>query len=217
MQPVTKKILEQGLGNRILKVNQLSRVLGGTNAKRYGLVNRAVKSGELLRLQRGVYVLADSYRSHRNHPFSLAQALAPGSYISFETALSFYGWIPEKVYVTASVVPGRKSRYYEDERFGIYRFRSLAIEQGFFLELVHRHSIDGQTMLVASPCRALMDLVCLRKISWQGMGWLEDGLRLDLDSLHSIIRKDITVLKHVYKHKRMQLFLASLSQELNID
>ncbi len=29
----------------------------------------------MLRLQRGVYVLSDNYRSHRNHPFSLAQAL----------------------------------------------------------------------------------------------------------------------------------------------
>jgi predicted transcriptional regulator of viral defense system len=43
------------------------------------------------------------------------------SYISFETALAYHGWIPERVFVTASVVPGRKSRRYENEKMGINR------------------------------------------------------------------------------------------------
>jgi predicted transcriptional regulator of viral defense system len=68
-----------------------------------------MKSGELVRLQRGLYVLADRYRAQPCHSFAVAQAFAPGSYISFETALAYHGWIPERVFVTASVVPGRKS------------------------------------------------------------------------------------------------------------
>ena len=121
MHTVTKEIIDQGLADRIIRISQLSRVVGGSEGRRYGLVNRAVKSGELLRLQRGLYMLADRYRTQGNHPFALAQALSPGSYISFETALSYHGWIPEKVYITASVVPGRKSRRYENEKFGSYK------------------------------------------------------------------------------------------------
>jgi len=217
MHTVIKKIIEQGLSDRVIRGSQLKRVISGSAGRRYGLVNRALKSGELLRLQRGVYVLADRYRSASIHPFALAQALAAGSYISFETALSFHGWIPEKVYTTASVVPGRKSRHYVNEQFGSFSFNSLATETGFFLELVDRIQLDGQTMLVATPYRALMDLVCFRKVIWQGMGWFERGLRIDSSLLESITGEDITILKQVYKHKRMQSFLVSLALELNID
>ena len=217
MHTVIKKIVEQGLSDRIIKVSQLNRVIDGSSSRRYGLVNRALKSGELLRLQRGVYILADRYRSYSIHPFSMAQALVVGSYISFETALSFHGWIPEKVYTTSSVVSGRKSKQYVSAQFGSFSFNSLAMEPGFFLELVERIQVDGQTALVAKPCRALMDLVCFRKVIWQGMGWFEKGLRIDIKSLKSITREDIIILKKLYKHKRVQSFLSSLALELNID
>lgn len=213
----TQEIIKQGLSDRIIRGNQLNRVINGSVGRRYGLVNRALKSGELLRLQRGVYVLADRYRSYSIHPFALAQVLAAGSYISFETALSFHGWIPEKVYTIAGVVPGRKSRQYVDEQFGSYSFHPLAMKPGVFLELVERCHVNGQIALVAKPCRALMDLVCFRKVIWQGMGWLEKGLRIDSRLLRSITSEDITILKQVYKHKRVQSFLYSLALELNID
>jgi predicted transcriptional regulator of viral defense system len=76
--------------NRFIKASQLDQLIGGSPKRRYGLVNRALKSGELLRIQRGLYVLAERYRPTPGHPFALAQALAPGSYISFETALTLF-------------------------------------------------------------------------------------------------------------------------------
>ncbi len=217
MCSLTKNIIEKGLGDRIVRVEQLSHLIDGSRGRRYGLVNRALKSGELLRLQRGLYILADRFRSQNYHPFVLAQALAPGSYVSFETALAYHGWIPEQVFTTASVIPGRKSRLYENELFGSYRFQPLAINRGYFLELIGRHFMSGQSVLVAEPCRALLDLVCFRKIGWQGMGWLTDGLRIDPSMLHAITQQDINILKQVYRHKRMQSFLSSLALELNID
>ncbi|NOQ46641.1 MAG: hypothetical protein GQ559_08230 [Desulfobulbaceae bacterium] len=214
MSNITSKIIEQGLANRIIRVPQLVRLIKGSEQRRYGLVNRALKTGELLRLQRGLYLLNDRYRDFHCHPFALAQALAPGSYISFETALAYHGWIPEAVYITASVVPGRKSRRYEHAKMGCYSFNPLTIQQGYFLELVNRHQIDGQTMLVARPCRALMDLICLQKLEWHGMGWLTESLRIDLEFLHTITATDIRTLKLVYKHKRVKSFLSLLAQEL---
>ena len=217
MHTLTKNIVEKGFKDRIIRVEQLSRLVDGSRDRRYGLVNRALKSGELLRVQRGLYVLADRYRSQNSHPFALAQALVPSSYVSFETALAYHGWIPEQVFSTASVIPGRKSRLYENELFGSYRFHSLAINRGCFLELVGRHFMSGQPVLVAEPCRALMDLVCFRKTRWQGMGWLTDGLRIDSGMLLAITRQDINILKQVYMHKRMQSFLCSFASELDFD
>ena len=162
MQTVTQKIINSGLGDRIIGVSQLSRLIGGSDGRRHGLVNRALKNDELVRLQRGTYILADRFRRHPIHPFALAQAFAPGSYISFETALSYHGWIPEKVFTTTSVVPGRKSRKYGNKILGT--FTPLATVEGYFLELVTRHQLGGHTVLIAAPCRALLDLLCLRKV-----------------------------------------------------
>ena len=197
--------------------SQLNQLIDGSPGRRYGLVNRAKKSGELLQIQRGLYVLADRYRSHPCHPFALAQALAPGSYISFETALVYHGWIPERVFTTSSVVHGRKSRQYENEMLGTFSFHPIAIQSGYFLELVNRVQIDEQIMLVAMPCRALMDLVCKRKKGWKGMKWLSEGLRIDSVFLSRITKNDIHTLELVYKHNRVKSFLSSLSLELAID
>ena len=217
MKAVTKIIVEQGLANRFITASQLDQLIMGSPDRRYGLVNRAMKGGELLRLQRGLYTLADRYHSHPCHPFALAQALVPGSYISFETALAYHGWIPERVFTTASVVPGRKSRSYENEKLGAYSFHPLAIQSGYFLEMVSRMQVDGQTMLMAKPCRALMDLICLQKKSWKGVEWLSEGLRIDPGFLNTITKNDINTLKLVYKHKRVKSFLSSLILELDID
>jgi len=217
MNTLTNKIIEQGLANRILKVSQLKRLIGGSAQRRHSLVNRAIKAGELSRFQRGLYMLNERFRDYQCHPFVLAQAIAPGSYISFETALAYHGWIPEVVFTTASVVPGRKSRQFEQEKMGILNFQPLAIQREYFLELVIRHQVNGQTMLVAKPCRALMDLVCLRKLSWEGMDWLLEGLRIDPESLAAITANDIKILKLTYKHKRVNSYLSCLSRELDID
>ncbi len=217
MNTLTNKIIEQGLANRVLKVSQLKRLVTGGAQSRYNLVNRAIKTGELSQFQRGLYILNERFRDYQCHPFALAQAIEPGSYISFETALAYHSWIPEAVFTTASVVPGRKSRQFEHEKMGIFNFQPLAIQREYFLELVNRHQINGQTMLVAKPCRALMDLVCLRKLSWEGMDWLLEGLRIDPESLAAITGNDITILKLIYKHKRVKSYLSYLSRELDLD
>lgn len=217
MKALTEKIIESQLVNRIFSDAEVSRLVCGSEARRYGLVNRALKAGELLRVKRGLYVLPNKYRGYPLHPFALAQALVPGSYVSLETALSYHGWIPEAVYTTASILPGRKFRNYDHEKLGSFTFHPLATNKGYFLELVERLKVEQQTMLVAKPARTLMDLVCLRKKEWQGMDWLTEGLRIEYEYLRTITSADIRILKLVYKHKRMKDFLENLSRELGSD
>jgi predicted transcriptional regulator of viral defense system len=216
MQTLTEQLLEAGLGDRVLTDLQLSRLIEGSSQRRYHLVNRAMKAGELIRVRRGLYILADKYRSYPCHPFVLAQMLEPGSYVSLETALSFHGWIPEAVYTTASITPGRKEKKVNHEQEGLFSFYPLAIERGFFLELVERNHVHQQPFLVADPLRALMDLVSLKKIEWQGLSLLEQGMRIDQDYLKSISAADLQTLMHVYKHSRAQHFLSELGIELGL-
>lgn len=220
MQALTEKILEQQLGERVLNDVQLARILGGSDARRYGSVNRALRAGELQHVKRGLYLLPPRFRHDPVHPFALAQALLPTSYVSFESALSYHGWIPEAVYTSASVTPERKSRRYELEALGCFTFQPLAIQPGYFLEQVERLQLTGQTLLLAKPLRALMDWVCLRKLAWQGLDVLLDGMRLDEDLLHqldsSVTAADISALAQVYKHQRVRDYLQHFARELGI-
>lgn len=217
MQTLTETLVEQGLSDRLLSERQLERILGDSPGRRYGLVNRALKASELIRVRRGLYVLAPRLRTHSLHPFALAQAIEPGSYVSLETALSHRGWIPESVRVTASVVPGRKSSQLDHPVLGSFSFHPLALHRTRFLELVEREQLDGQSALVASPLRALMDLVTFRKLEWSGLTWLTESLRIERETLQRITRKQIRTLATVYKQKRSNHFLSELAKELDLD
>lgn len=214
MQTLTETLLQQGLGNRVLTQAQIERALDAGPAARYGLVNRALKANELLRVRRGLYLLSPRLRTEPVHPFVLAQAIVHGSYVSLETALSHHGWIPESVPVIASVVPGRKSLALDHASLGNFAFHPLALKSGGFLEAVERRQFGSQVALVAKPLRALMDLVALRKLEWQGLTFLTDGLRIDSDSLARARRKDLKPLEQVYQQRRPNEFLRRLTEEL---
>lgn len=216
MTPLTELIIKSGEANRVLSARQLERLLGGSDARRYGQVNRALKAGELLKARRGLYVLADVYHKQPLHPFVLAQQLLPGSYISAETALSFHGWIPEAVHTILSMTHGGKSVDYMHQDLGYFEFRRMTVKPGYFLQSVARHKLQHQVALIAEPLRALLDLVYLRKLEWSGPGFLVTGMRLDEQSLQAVTRLDISRLKDVYKGKREQTFLEELQGSLGL-
>jgi len=118
---------------------------------------RWVQNGRLIQLRRGLYLLAPPWRKVEPHPFLIANALQPGSYVSQQSALAFYGLIPEHVPVVTSVGPGRPETIHSP--LGIFQFRHIA-----------RRLVDGysqvdvaptQQAFVADPEKALLDLVYL--------------------------------------------------------
>jgi len=214
MTPLTELIIKSGDEHRVLSSRQLERLLGGSDARRYGMVNRALKAGELLKVRRGLYVLSRDNRRTSVQPFALAQQMVPGSYISVETALSFHGWIPEAVHVIASLTCGGKSLAFSHDVLGQFTFRSIATNPGYFLQAVTRHELQQQVALVAEPMRALIDLVNLRKLPWQGLGYLLDGLRVDEQLLRSVAVSDIKKLLAIYKGEREKNFIKELLRSL---
>ena len=211
---LVEQVAEANLAGRIFNERQLGEILGKGDARRYGLVNRALKDGSLVRLKRGTYVLGKRYGSESIHPFVVAQAFLPGSYISFETALAYHGWIPEAVYTTASVTHGRKTISQDTPSCGQFTYHPLAIHEFQFLASVRREKFGRLTAFIAEPLRALMDLVALRKKQWSGLDWLTLGMRVDEAGLLSLRRKDFSALRSVYKHKAANEFLLSLEAVL---
>ncbi|VAX07891.1 hypothetical protein MNBD_GAMMA25-1139 [hydrothermal vent metagenome] len=214
MTPLIKQIIANGQANFTLNDRQLARVLGGSNERRYGQVNRAMKAGELVRVKRGIYVLANEYRDKPLHPFALAQQLLPGSYVSAESALSYHGWIPEAVRSVLSVTAKGKSVSYENYTLGDFDFKRMTVKSGYFLQAVTRHELQKQVALVAEPMRALLDLVYMRKLPWQGLDFLLDGLRIDEQAIKAVSSFSIAKLLDVYKGKREKNFIEELLRSL---
>lgn len=212
MTPLAKFIITHGRANYVLNDKQLARILGGSDERRYGQVNRALRAGDLIRVKRGVYVLADRLRDEPAHPFAVAQFLSPGSYVSGESALSFHGWIPEAVRSVLSITAGGKSVEYTHDSLGRFEFRRMTLQPGYFLQSVARHELQNQVALIAEPQRALLDMVYLRKLSWQGLDFLLSGMRIDAQKLKALTSTDYARLLDVYSGKREQAFITELQR-----
>jgi len=216
MTPLTERIIKTGNQNHALSASQLERILGGSDARRYGLVNRALKAGELLKVRRGLYVLAQEHRKTPVHPFALAQQILPGSYVSAESALSFHGWIPEAVRSVLSVTAKGKSVSYQQDILGKFDFKPMTVNPGYFLQAVERQELQQQVALVANPVRALLDLVYLRKLPWRGLDFVLEGLRIDEQALRAEPPVQLTKLFDVYKGTREKRFIDALLRALDL-
>jgi len=114
-------------------------------------LSRWVRSGRVRQLRRGLNTLAPPYQSIIPHPFLIANALMPGSYVSAQSALAFYGLIPEYTPLTLSVTMLRPSQW-----DGGFHFQHLAPHLFFGYQLVELS--QGQQAFVATPEKALLDL-----------------------------------------------------------
>ena len=86
-------------------------------------LHRWAQRGEVIRLRRGLYTLAESYRKPPLPMFRLANEIYRPSYISGLTAMSYYGLIPEKVVPVTSVTT-RVTRTFKNP-LGIFAYASL--------------------------------------------------------------------------------------------
>ena len=119
-------------------------------------LSRWTKSGRIYQLRRGLYAIAPPYQKIKPHPFLIANRLQRASYVSTQSALAFYGMIPDTVQVTGSVTTGRPERI--QTPLGIFEFRHIKpnLLQGYRMT-----DLSGQQALVATPEKALLDLIYL--------------------------------------------------------
>lgn len=120
-------------------------------------LSRWVKAGKIYQLRRGLYSIAPPYQRRQPHPFLVANHLQKASYVSLQSALSFYGLIPEVVNIITSVSTGRPERL--ETPLGIYEFRHIKTELLFGYRMIE---LGEQSALVATPEKALLDLIYLQ-------------------------------------------------------
>jgi hypothetical protein len=120
-------------------------------------LSRWVSRGQIVQLRRGLYALAPPHRKTEPHPFLVANRLVRGSYVSLHSALAHHGLIPEHVPVVTSVTSGRPQK--RENPFGSFEYHHCAPGRlgGYRVERLG----GGQEALVATPARALADLIHL--------------------------------------------------------
>jgi len=158
----------------ILNMGYMRHALAGVADQR-GKIARLLGTGDLISLRRGLYA------SRRNlDPLCLAGPIYGPSYISFETALSRHGMIPEGVTEILSATIKRAASF--ENAFG--RFRYQPIPKAIYPVGILRVTDSDLPFLIASPTKALIDRIA-REPGFRSMAevarWLE-GMRVELPS-----------------------------------
>jgi predicted transcriptional regulator of viral defense system len=146
-------------------------------------LSRWTKAGHLYQVRRGLYALAPPFQKVKPHPFLVANRMMRGSYISLQSALGYYGLIPDIVPVTTSVTTGRPNQW--QTPLGVYTFQHIKTDLFVGYRLVDLGS--NQHAFVATPEKALLDLVHLQpggdSAEYLQELRLQDMERLDLEEL----------------------------------
>lgn len=136
---------------------------------------RWIQKGLLVRLKNGLYAFAREAGGIKTE--EVAYFLYQPSYISLESALWFYGFIPEVVHTPTSVTSRTNRRF--DNAFGGYVYRHIKKELFWGYGPVRT---ENGFYLLADPEKALLDYLYL---NLSGLRSQEDfdAIRLDSDQL----------------------------------
>jgi len=170
-----------------------------------------IKSGEVIRVRRSFFLDAHD-RSYS--PKSLAALIYGPSYISFESALSYYGLIPERVAaITSAVFNKNKNRAFHTPVGDFYYYY---LPPALYPYGVVRRQENNQGFLIGSPEKALCDtLYKVKGISTRDalVSLLFEDLRLDRAGIAAMDRTALLFLAPLYRKKIFPLFLEWLKQE----
>jgi len=111
-------------------------------------IYRYKKAGIFTEAKKGLYFLT------QNSPpeFEIANRIYCPSYVSFETALSFYGVIPESIYEVISTTPKISRNFIINDLVFSYK----KIKRDYFFGYI-TEKVQGRTILIAEPEKALLD------------------------------------------------------------
>lgn len=135
-----------------------------------------------------MYIPGSLITQRQPDPFLIANHILGSSYVSLESALSYYSLIPEKVYTISSASTKASRTFYT--KVGVFGYTKLSLPYySFGIRSVELTS--NQRFLIASPEKALFDkIITTTGVDFHSkkatLEYLEDDLRIDLDMLKSL-------------------------------
>lgn len=178
-------------------------------------VNELLKQGKLVALKRGLYVPGPELEIPGPEPFLVANHLWGPSYVSLESALSYWGLIPERVFTISSVTL-KLSRSFKTPSGNFEYAHASMPYYAFGIKSVR--ITPRQTILIASPEKALCDKivissgVALRSVK-QTREFLLDDLRMNEERLLQLDLSGINSwLKDAPKQHSLEILLKTIER-----
>lgn len=161
----------------------------------YEKIKREVKKGNLFCVQRGIYETNPYANS-----FAIGNIISTPSYISFETALSYYNLIPERVYLTMSATFRKNKTKMFKNSFG--RFYYHDVNEKAFPYGVDIIELEGYQIRIASKEKALLDTLSKKRFC-ESVEDLEEllfeGMRIEKDDFDNLDKDELIKLSKLYK------------------
>lgn len=148
-------------------------------------ISELLASGALVAIKRGLYIAGEEMDLPNVEPFLIANHLRGPSYISLETALSYWGLIPERVSEFSSVTLKSSQTF----RTSLGRFSFTHLDAPYYaLGIKNVELKSNQNVMIASPEKALCDKIILtsnvnlRSVK-QTKSWLLEDMRMEVETL----------------------------------
>lgn len=176
-------------------------------------ISELVKAGLLTILKNGLYIPGIKSKLRTAEPFLIANHLWGPSYVSMESALSYWGMIPERVYEITSMTTKASKKY--ENPIGRFTYKhadvpyySLGIKQVLLKE--------EQTAMVASPEKALCDKIIttsgvfFRSVK-QAHEFLLEDMRIAEEDLSTLDVDEMnTWVKYAPKRSSLEILIKAL-------
>lgn len=146
-------------------------------------LTRWCQKGLLVKLRNEYYAFPE-YKQVPDFARYVANCIYAPSYISLQSALSFYGIIPEEVFTFTSVTTLKTAKFEND--FGTYTYQNVKIP--LFFGYMPKMMQNQRALLFATPEKALLDLLYLYPF-YQSEDDMEQ-LRLDEDFMQHGLNRE---------------------------
>ncbi len=184
-------------------------ILDKSSDSRHAIIKRAIQNGEVTPIRRDLYLIKNSKIPLVN-AFEIAPVIYGPSYVSFESALSYHGWIPEAVRTTTCASVKRTKEF--KTPIGIFSYEHIPIKA--FSLGVGQHQQEDSTLFIAAPIKALADMIYARKRTWAKIEDLLDDLRIEPESFENSDKELLADLIENYPSSRVQKALQILQKGL---
>jgi len=163
-------------------------------------LTRWQRNGLIIRLKRGIYALNKADRKVNSSRFFLANQLLWPSYMSLESALGYYGLIPETVVDVTSVTTKKTSRFTNP----IGRFIYQHIKPDAFRGYRSYKDEAGLECLIAEPEKAVVDFLYLnlRKFKTEAKAVFRESYRFQ--NIEGLKPKKVLSWARLFKNSRLE-------------
>ena len=171
--------------------------------------------GKLIRLKKGLYVVSPEVSGELLSVELIANHLYGPSYVSMESALRYYGLIPEKVITVRSATTNRSKKF--ENEIGVFQY--VSVNEDYYSVGISQKTVNRKyAFLIASPEKALCDtIISTPNLYFQSAKavavYLEDDLRFDISALQDF---DKTIIEQCTvtgkKRKSLESLLKLISR-----